>query len=240
MSTNSQLPPYIQRGIRRSLVQLASGFDRLLLIEFEALEAHRAFAEKHFTATARALEARFKREIAQMSETERYENHDLWIDEYETTVEVLPRLQWYAQFLVAYSTFEHSLQRLCEIVERRSHLPISYKELAGSGIQRASEYLKRMVAVKAPFASTEWQRALLLGEIRNKIAHANGAVTIRTKDQKSLYRRAKALKHLKFDESDGRADAVLVLDAEFVRTALEALQKVLIDVANYELYPDVA
>jgi hypothetical protein len=236
MTDNIPLSPLIRRVARLATVRLASGFDRVLLYEFEALEAHRDFAEKHFTATAQALEERFAAEIAALPDDERNGHNDIWMDEYQVTAEILPRLQWYAQFLVAYSTFEHSLQRLCDIVKGRSGLPISYKDLAGAGIQRASEYLKKMAEVRTPFETPEWQRALLLGEVRNRIAHMNGGVPIQV-EQKSLYQRAKTLEHLKFDESEGAGGAVLVLDAQFVRSALETLRKVLLNVANYELYP---
>jgi len=236
MSENRHLPPHIQKVARLATVRLASGFDRLFLFELDALETHRDFAAKHFAATTKAFEERFSADISEMSDTERYEQQDLWRDEYETIMEILPRLQWHAQFLVVYSTFEHSLQLLCDVVKGRSQLPIAYKDLAGLGIQRASEYLKKMAGVKAPFATPEWQRALLLGEIRNKITHVNGNVPIQV-EKKSLYQRAKTLAHLKFDESEDKGEATLILDAEFVRLALETLKKVLVDVANYELYP---
>lgn len=238
MSDNSALPEYIRKAIRMSVVQLASGFDRLFIFELDALEAHRAFVATHFAETTREFQARFDAEMSALPEYERDEYRDFWIDEYETTVEILPRVQWNAQLLVAYSTFESILQSLCNIVEKRCKLPISVNELGGAGIRRAAEYLKKMASVRSPFETPEWQKALLLGELRNKIAHTNGVVEADPKNQGSLYYRAGKIEHLRFTEGRKAGEALLVLNAEFVEAALIVLRKVLLDVANYELFPE--
>jgi hypothetical protein len=238
MSDSSALPEFIRKAIRMSGVQLASGFDRLFIFEFDALETHRAFVAKHFAATTKEFEERFASEMKAVPRDERDELRDLWIDEYETTVEILPRVQWNAQLLVAYSTFESILQSLCNIVEKRCKLPISFKELGGAGIQRAADYLRKMAGVRSPFETPEWQRALLLGELRNKIAHTNGVVELQPQNKKSLYFRAGKVEHLRFAEGSKADEALLVLNAEFVEAALIVLRKVLLDVANYELFPE--
>jgi len=238
MSDTSALPEFIRKAMRMSGVQLASGFDRLFIFELDALEMHRAFVAKHFEATTTEFEERFAAEMKAVPEGERDELRDLWIDEYETTVEILPRVQWNAQLLVAYSTFEGILQSLCNIVEKRCKLPISFKDLGGAGIQRAADYLRKMADVRSPFETSEWQRALLLGELRNKIAHTNGVMEVQPNNKKSLHYRAGELEHVRFVEGSKADEVLLVLNAEFVRAALIVLRKVLLDVANYELFPE--
>jgi hypothetical protein len=108
--------PQVRRWLQRVQAQIASGFDRVLLYEFDLLEEHRAFTERHFADSAKRFEERYQADLAAVSEADRDDYTEHMIDEYTNMVESFPRLQWYAQFLVVYSTFEHSLNELCRIV----------------------------------------------------------------------------------------------------------------------------
>lgn len=231
------LPPNIRRAQKKAVARIASGFDRILLYEFDYLEEHRAFADKHFLQNAKSFEEQFSADIAEMDEDERHGYSDYMIDEYTKTVEVLPRLQWYAQFLVVYSSFEHALNELCRIVKNRSGLSLSLKDLEGQGIRRAANYLSKVAGVHSPFKSPEWNRALLLGEIRNAIAHRNGEIEFKPNDKSSLFHRSQGVDGLQLKQViEGMDDAELVLNATFVRDAIRVLRKVLTDIANYPLY----
>lgn len=231
------LPPHIRRTQQKAVAQIASGFDRILLYEFDYLEEHRAFAEKHFLRNAKSFEEQFSADLAEMDEDERRDYSDHMVDEYTTVVEVLPRLQWYAQFLVVYSSFEHALNELCGIVKNRSDFSLSLKDLEGQGIRRAANYLSKVAGVHSPFKSSEWNRALLLGEIRNAIAHRNGEIEFKPNDKGSLSHRIQGLHGLQLKQVvAGMDDAELVLDGTFVGDAIRGLRKVLTDIANYPLY----
>lgn len=235
MSTS--LPLHIRQAQQKAVARIASGFDRILLYEFDYLEEHRAFAETHFLQNAKSFEEQFSADLAEMDEDERDTYSDHMIDEYTKVVEVLPRLQWYAQFLVVYSSFEHALNELCRIVKNRSGFSLSLKDLEGQGIRRAANYLSKVANVHSPFNSPEWNRALLLGEIRNAIAHRNGEIEFKPNDKKSLSHRIQGVHGLQLKQIvAGMEDAELVLDANFVRDAIRVLRKILTDIANYPLY----
>lgn len=231
------LPLYIRQAQQRSVIRIASGFDRIFLYEFDYLEEHRAFAERHFLQNARSFEEQFLAELAEMDEDERHGYSDFMIDEYTKAVEVLPRLQWYAQFLVVYSSFEHSLNQLCKIVKNRSGFSLSLKDIEGQGIRRAANYLSKVANVCSPFKCSEWNRALLLGDVRNAIAHRNGEIELKLNDKSSLSHRIQDVPGLQLKQIvTGVEEAEIVLDADFVRDAIKVLRKVLTDIANYPLY----
>lgn len=87
---------------------------------------------------------------AELDGDEHRDYFDYMYEEYVTATESLPRIQWYAQFLIVYSTFEHTLHELCRIVQRRSDFSLSFKNLEGTGIT-ARNYLVKVAGVKTPF-----------------------------------------------------------------------------------------
>lgn len=230
-------PPHIKELVRHALTRIASGFDRVILYQFQILEEHRVFTDKHFSDSAKRFKESYEADISGMDEEEQAEYADFMIDEYTNMIDAFPRLQWYAQFLVVYSSFEHVMNDLCNIVKKRSNFELSFGDIQGQGILRASIYLKKVAGVHSPFVTADWNRALLLGDIRNAITHRNGEIPFDLKNKRGLAYRIKDLPNLKLYQSfEGQEDAEIILNTEFVRAAIKTMRKVLGDVANYELY----
>ena len=221
------------------MTRIAERGDRLLLFEFDALEVHRSFAKASLARAIKSLERRVAKEVADLDDDQRDAYHDHMYNEYDNVNEVLPRLQWNSEFLLVYSTFEHMLNELCRVVKKRSGFDLSFKDLGGSGIERAKNYLSKVAGVKTPFDKPNWQRAKLLGEIRNAIAHRNGEVDCLPNDKKSLGARLSKESHLQLKKHiPEQEDAQLILSSEFIRQSIAELRDVMVNVCNYELYND--
>ena len=226
-----------QSWLRRNNQRIASGFDRILLYEFDVLNEHQTFAAKSLSRKQKALESEIEKMTANMDDEEQSGYIDHMHEEYVTATESLPRMQWYAQFLIVYSTFEHMLHELCRIVQRRSDFSLSFKDLEGAGITRARNYLVKVAGVEAPFQTAAWNRALLLAEIRNAIAHRNGEIDYQPENKKALSAKLKNEKHLELKKNIAeQEDAQIILNAEFVRQSIESLREVIVDICNFELY----
>ncbi len=233
----SEVPAFIREAARRAQAQVASGFDRVLLYEFEYLEEHLRLAEEKFVGNAEEMKKRLRNDLEGMDEEERERYTDFMVEEWGKVVDSLPRLQWYAQFLVIYSSFEYSLSQLCRIVQKRSEFRLSEKDLYGQGIQRAANYLSKVAGVETPFTGSNWQHAQLLGEIRNCIAHNNGMLLLEPKNKKALSSRIRDIDGIELDKSIADPErAQLKLSPDFVRESIKRLQQVLSSIANYELY----
>lgn len=217
---------------------IASGFDRIELNEFYLLKEHVAFVRNHMAEAIDKFENKFKESYEAIQDDEdkaAYSDH--MNEEYITLAETFPRLQWYAQFLVVYSTFEHSLNSLCDLVTRRSNFDLKLKDLSGSGIHRSANYLIKVAKVESPFQTSEWNRTILLGKIRNVIAHRNGEMDSGIKDQNELGNKFIGLTGLTLKSIiEDSNESEIVLSAEFVMEAVETLYKVLCDISNYQLY----
>ena len=224
----------------KSTKRIAEGVERVhLLIEFDALEVHRSFAEASLAGAIESLDLSIARVVADLDDEQRDSYYDHMYDEYENVSEVLPRLQWNSEFLLVYSTFEHMLNELCRVVQKRSDFELSFKDLGGSGIERAKNYLSKVAGVKTPFDKPNWQRAKLLGEIRNAIAHRNGEVDCLPNDKKSLGARLSKESYLQLKKHiPEQEDAQMILSSEFIRQSIAELRDVMVNVCNYELYND--
>lgn len=218
--------------------RLAAGFDRVLLYEFDMLEEHRHFVEVNFSSAAQKLNKRYIREIKAIRDAEQKATYaESMIDQYVSVVDELPRLQWYAQFLVVYASFEHALNQLCQIVKRRSNYSLSVTDLAGQGILRASSYLRKVAGVNSPFNTASWNRAVLLGEVRNAIAHRNGRIDLLPQTKSSLAFKLEKISGVRLKQLvPDQEDADIILEPVFVQEAIVTLRAVLADISNYELY----
>jgi hypothetical protein len=240
LMSDTERPAFIQIVIKRAQAPIAWGFDRVFLYEFEHLQEHLRVAEEKFIGNAEETKRRLHDALEGMDEEERARYTDLILDdEWYTVVDSLPSLQWYAQFLVVYSRFEHSLSRLCRIVQKRSNFRLSENDLHGQGIRRAATYLAKVAGVESPFSCWAWQHAILLGEIRNCIAHNNGMVLLEPNKQDALSNRARRIAGISLDECVADQErAQLKLSPLFVRESITRLQQVLSSIANYELYAE--
>jgi hypothetical protein len=109
--------------------------------------------------------------------------NDHWIE----TAETLPRLQWYSQLMVAYGYFEKVLNDFCAESRDSENIKLSLKDLHGQGIERARNYLVKVVGLEKTFATSEWQSINLLGVLRNSVAHRDGFVDYEPDSPKSTY-----------------------------------------------------
>ena len=216
-----------------------AGSLRYLLEDFALLELHRKAIGEFFSSEKKALDKRWQDEFAGLTPAQKaeYEAEHL-IDETWLIEKELPKLQWYAQFLVVFGTAEAMLNKLCAFVRRRSKLSVSHTDMRGQGIERAALYLKKVVGVEAPFDGPEWQKVRLLAEIRSVIAHGSGEFKYDPKEKGSLYLRLQKIDGLKTIDLIEGDTAEISIDSTFVKNAIKDLRALLTLVADYELYPE--
>lgn len=147
-------------------------------------------------------------------------------------------IQWRSEFLVIYSYFEHILNHLCKVVQERSNFKLGFKNIDGAGIERARTYLVKVANVDKPFKTKNWQRAKLLSEIRNVIAHSNSEIKYTPNDSKTLCARLKKEVDLKLEPIFPKNElAEIMLSHQFLKQSLMELKAVVLDISNFQLYP---
>jgi len=154
-----------------------------------------------------------------------------------SAINSFPQIQWRSEFLVIYSYFEHTLNRLCYEVQKKSKFKLSLKDIHGQGIQRARTYLVKLANVDEPFKAKNWQRAKFLSEIRNKIAHNNSVIKFEISESKSLSAKIQNEQYIELDKVfPNNEEAEIFLSYKFLKQSVIELHNCLLEISTYPLY----
>ena len=82
-----------------------------------------------------------------------------------------------APFLVVlYAVYESAVIEVARFVQERQSQPISIDDLRGDLLERAKKYYTHILKFDLCVNQKDWHRIMMLSELRNAIAHANGRV----------------------------------------------------------------
>lgn len=170
----------------------------------------------------RQLEDQMDEELGGLNEFEQdaffRDVNDHWIE----TAETLPRLQWYSQLMVAYGYFEKVLNDFCTELREFDNIKLSLKDLHGQGIERARNYLVKVVGLEKAFATSDWQSIKLLGLLRNSVAHRDGFVDYEPDSPKSTYSKLSEIEGVELrQEAMNQEDAQIFFNENVVIAAIE-------------------
>lgn len=148
-------------------------------------------------------------------------------DEYIVVSETLPCLHWYAQFLIAYSFFERSLNAFAYSYAGQNGTSLELKDINGRGIDRARRYLSKVCNIEEPFNSLEWQKIRTLSEVRNTIAHRSGYTDYLPDDRGSLYFRLQEDGLELRTEESGQEEVQIFISGDFVLDSIKTFRELL-------------
>jgi hypothetical protein len=168
------------------------------------------------------LESEMDKQLTDLNEREQdsffRDVNDHWIE----TAETLPRLQWYSQLLTVYGYFEKLLNDLCIEQRDANKLPLSLKDLHGQGIERARNYLVKLVGLNKTFSTAEWQRIKLISLLRNSVADRDGFVDFEPDNLKSTYSKLNQINGVELrQETMNQEDAQIFFAEQVVIEVIE-------------------
>ena len=211
--------------------------ERFLFYEFFLLERHRREVAASLKLAAESREHFIEDLRARLEDDDPC--WDSISEDHHELVTLLPRIQWNSQFVVAYGTFEHILlNEVCTRAQGRLGLSKSHKDyVRDRGIERAKVYLSKEGGINAPFNTPDWNIMRAFGSLRNFIAHSSGEVDLVDVNGKGNDLRLQIRKwpgiDMAIDETGERG--YVELTSEFVRFAIEAMQRFTYSVANVEV-----
>jgi hypothetical protein len=109
-----------------------------------------------------------------------FEKPELELDldySYEEAIENIssfPEVLRRSAFLSAFILLESNLETICSHLEMANNSPIKARDLRGSGIMRASKYIRSLHSYEIS-GTMHWPEILRLQDIRNILVHSNGA-----------------------------------------------------------------
>lgn len=102
-------------------------------------------------------------------EEDSYHSDELWKFD-----EVFPKILRNSFLVTCHSYLEHKLNDYCRYLRKDHALLLDVNDLKGSGIERASKYLKLVAKLDFPDTNHSWNEIMYLNKIRNFIVHNEG------------------------------------------------------------------
>ncbi len=220
--------------------KLAQGLAWLVSAEFDLLERHR---REMFAGLNRFMDkadddfTEYKKQW-QLLRGEDVDEYDAMEIEFQTATQDIPRLQWNAQFLIAFSVFEHLLCKLADHAQTRFKQKVSYRDFGGNGFEPAYNYLKKVAGLGGTaFQTSQWQTVQVFKQLRNCLAHTRGEF-VWSEQTSNLGQRMKLFQGWTVDNPTEGAEAEITLSPEFVGMAILTMRGAAIIACTAEFNPE--
>ena len=89
---------------------------------------------------------------------------------------IYPDILWRTTFLHSYFRLETSLDQVCKNLQQVKSYKIGLSDIAGKGIFRASDYLKKVCDISEPFSDNTWGKLNDYNKLRNIFVHGEPVV----------------------------------------------------------------
>lgn len=197
-------------------------------IEFDNLLEHIRYERRALEQERKSFQALLDEQLAGLDDDEKDELLGSYEDEGWRLSEVFPALQASSSFLLIYSLFETTLDRIVAcFATHADDLAAEGVELRSQnrGIERVKNILSKQYGLPHLFTGADWQAVKMFAGLRNVITHAGGVLDLDDRKHDAIYQHFKgnskiSLQHWK--ESD-RAKVTLTLD--FVEEAVTLFRR---------------
>lgn len=109
--------------------------------------------------------------------------------------DTFPNLHRSSVFLTLCATFEHQLNVLCKHYQQERKLRVAFTDLKGRGVNRAEEYLTKVVGLTLDSRDSQatWKHLRDTYRVRNIIAHSDGRLEDRHMEERRVIERSRHL-----------------------------------------------
>lgn len=192
---------------------LTREFERKLV----RLETLAELVEESLAARAAELDARLSAEAESYPEDQRHDFFEYHAEDYFELADELPTLIRYSVLTGADSALEVYLNNTCEAYAEVNGATVTLKDLRGTGIARAREYLRKVARMPFPDLGSQWILVERLHKLRNAIVHEDGYVPPSRTDVRQW---CKSIPGLRITGS-----GVISFSRDFVPSAVAAYQE---------------
>lgn len=91
--------------------------------------------------------------------------------------EYFPNLQRRSALITLFSFLEYELNKLCTLLQRTENYNVSFRDIAGAGIERAKTYLLKVASLDVDPAAAAWNEIKNIQALRNLVVHADGRLS---------------------------------------------------------------
>ena len=146
--------------------------------ELSTLEEHLGLIEGQIERSNKAAESELEAKILELSPDSSPYDEEEWIflhqeHNYRTQV-VFPRILRGPFLVTLFAVYESVVIEIAGIIQKRQGQQISLNDIKGDFLSRAQKYYMHVLQFELSTSGKSWQRLMLLSNLRNAIAHANG------------------------------------------------------------------
>lgn len=88
--------------------------------------------------------------------------------------EYFPNLQRWGALITLFTFFETTMEDLCDLFAHELGLTVNVRDLKGQGVERAVQYLQKVVGLQFDNTNATWREIKIIQKIRNMIVHHAG------------------------------------------------------------------
>ena len=143
-------------------------------MELSTLEKHLELIEAQIE---RGQEEAWSRREAKMMELESDDEAEwsLIVQEYDYEVDfVLPRVLRNPFLVSLFAVYESTVTEIAKAMQQKKSAGISIDDLKGDFLKHSKNYYGHVLQFQLSLSNDNWQRLMLLSDLRNAIAHTNG------------------------------------------------------------------
>ena len=147
-------------------------------MELSTLEKHLELIEAQIE---RGQEEAWSRREAKMMELESDDEAEwsLIVQEYDYEVDfVLPRVLRNPFLVSLFAVYESTVTEIAKAMQQKKSAGISIDDLKGDFLKHSKNYYGHVLQFQLSLSNDNWQRLMLLSDLRNAIAHTNGRLDI--------------------------------------------------------------
>lgn len=137
----------------------------------------------------------------------------------------LPAMSNASTFVSVFSYLEHEMFELCSRLQKNTKQSLGVKDLAGTGIDQAANYLEKVCGLEDVRTTQAWEETKRLQQLRNVLVHRRGIL----KEVDGKNDPDKAIRSYAFEKGllDDALGAEILLTKDFCLGAIDTVQSVL-------------
>jgi hypothetical protein len=140
------------------------------------LEGFATLVEDMLAQEIAKLDVHLDSQAKALTETDRAQYFDWHAQDFFELATQLPSIHRYSIVTAADSALETYLTETCNTYADLERAPLRLQDLAGKGLPRTQQYLKKVAQVEFPDTLPAWASVLRLRDLRNSIVHADGQI----------------------------------------------------------------
>ena len=98
-------------------------------------------------------------------------------------------------FLVSlFAVYESAVTEIAKLIQQKKGLALSIDDLKGDLLKRSKKYYEHVLQFQLSLGNENWQRVMLLSDLRNAIAHTNGRLDMVSKRTRERILKSKGVR----------------------------------------------